>query len=213
MQMPQMDGAQLGAAIKNDNALSDTHLVMLTSQGQRGDAKKFKMAGFSAYLNKPVNQSILYNTLLRVAGLTTDDAPLVTAYSASVIPQFNARVLVVEDNIINQIVAQSMLEKFGIYADLAANGKEALSALESLPYDLVFMDCQMPVMDGFDASRNIRDPQSKVRNRAVPIIAMTANTMEGDREKCITAGMNDFISKPVEAHKLQQALELWLPMR
>jgi len=213
MQMPQMDGAQLGATIKNDNALTDTHLVMLTSQGQRGDAKKYKMAGFNAYLNKPVNQSILYNTLLRVAGLTDDDAPLITAYSAKVIPQFDARVLVVEDNMINQIVAQSMLEKFGIHADLAANGEEALSALESLPYDLVFMDCQMPVMDGFDASRSIRDPQSKVRNRAVPIVAMTANTMEGDREKCIAAGMNDFVSKPVEADKLQQALELWLPMR
>lgn len=211
MQMPEMDGAQLGGAIKNDNALADTHLVMLTSQGQRGDAKKFKTAGFSAYLNKPVNQSILYNTLLRVAGLTTDDAPLITAYSANVIPQFNARVLVVEDNVINQIVAQSMLEKFGIQADLAANGEEALSALETLPYELVFMDCQMPVMDGFDASRHIRDPQSKVRDNAIPIVAMTANTMLGDREKCLAAGMNDFISKPVEAIKLQQVLELWLP--
>ncbi|MFT7313850.1 MAG: PAS domain S-box-containing protein [Paraglaciecola sp.] len=213
MQMPQMDGTQLGVAIKNDKALCNTHLIMLTSEGQRGDAKKCKMAGFSAYLNKPVNQSLLYNTLLRVAGHVTDDSPLVTAYNASVIPNFNARVLVVEDNIINQVVAQSMLEKLGINADLAANGEEALSALENFPYDLVFMDCQMPVMDGFDASRNIRDLQSKVRNSAVPIIAMTANTMQGDREKCITAGMNDFISKPVDAHKLQQVLEQWLPMR
>jgi PAS domain S-box-containing protein len=211
MQMPEMDGDELGAVIKNDKALMDTHLVMLTSQGQRGDAKKFKTAGFSAYLNKPVNQSILYNTLMRVAGLTADDAPLIIAYSARVRAQFKARVLVVEDNVINQMVAQSMLEQFGIQSDLAANGEEAITALENLPYDLVFMDCQMPVMDGFDASRNIRAPQSKVRNRAIPIIAMTANTMHGDREKCIAAGMNDFVSKPVEADKLQQLLQFWLP--
>jgi len=218
MQMPDMNGAQLGAAIKNDSTLADTQLVMLTSQGQRGDAKKFKAVGFSAYLSKPIDQSILYNALLRVAGSTTNDLPLVTAYNAREIPQFNARVLVVEDNITNQMVAQYMLEEFGIQADMAANGEEALRALEDLPYDLVLMDCQMPVMDGYEATHRIREPtfnfhESRVHGRAIPIIAMTANTMQGDREKCLAAGMDDFIAKPVEPDKLQQALLCWLPAR
>ena len=213
MQMPKMDGFQLGAAIKNDSALTHTRLIMLTSQGQRGDAKKFKAAGFEGYLNKPVDQSILYNVLLQVAGITADEQRLVTAYSASEVPQFTARILVVEDNITNQLVAQGMLLKFGIQADLAANGEEALNLLEIAYYDLVFMDCQMPVMDGFEATRQIRDPQSKVLNHAIAIVAMTANTMQGDRDKCLAAGMNDFISKPVDPSKLQKALHQWLPGR
>ncbi|WP_166425459.1 response regulator [Paraglaciecola sp. 20A4] len=210
MQMPGMDGAHLGAMIKATPELASTHLMMLTSQGQRGDGKKFKDAGFSAYLNKPIDQSILQNSLMQVAGLTSDDGPLLTVYSTRKKPQYKVRVLIVEDNVINQIVAQSLLEQFGIRADVAANGEEALVALKSLPYDLVFMDCQMPVMDGFEASRCIRDPQSKVLNKDIPIVAMTANTMQGDRAKCLAAGMNDFISKPVETVKLQQTLELWL---
>lgn len=211
MQMPNMDGAQLGAIIKSTPELADTQMMMLTSQGQRGDGKKLKTAGFSAYLNKPIDQSILRNSLMQVAGLTSDEAPLLTEYTARPKPQFNVRALVVEDNVINQVVAQSLLEQFGIRSDVAGNGEEALVALKNLPYDLVFMDCQMPVMDGFEASRCIRDPQSKVRNSNIPIIAMTANTMQGDLDKCLAAGMNDFISKPVETLKLQQTLEQWLP--
>ncbi|WP_158970891.1 response regulator [Paraglaciecola sp. L3A3] len=210
MQMPDMDGAQLGAMIKSTPDLAKTHLMMLTSQGQRGDGKKLKTAGFSAYLNKPIDQSILRNSLMQVAGLTSDEGPLVTAYTARKKLQFKARVLVVDDNMINQIVAQSLLAQFGIHSDLAANGEEALAALENLPYDLVFMDCQMPIMDGFEASRCIRASQSKVRDKNIPIVAMTANTMRGDKDKCLAAGMNDFISKPVETPKLQLILEHWL---
>ncbi|WP_339724536.1 response regulator [uncultured Paraglaciecola sp.] len=210
MQMPDMDGVQLGKKIKNNPTISNTHLVMLTSQGKRGDTKKLKAAGFNAYLNKPVDQAVLYNTLLQVAKITTDDAPILNEYSARQTPQFKARILVVEDNAINQMVAQSMLEQFGIQSDVAANGEEALRALENFPFDLVLMDCQMPVMDGFEATRMVRDPQSKVRDRSIPIIAMTANTMQGDREKCLNSGMNDFISKPVESLNLQQVLEQWL---
>jgi len=124
---------------------------------------------------------------------------------------FNGRVLIVEDNVINQIVAQTILKELGLQSDIADNGVEALQALESLPYDLVLMDCLMPVMDGFEASRRIRDSDSKVLNRSIPIIAMTASTMEEDREKCLAAGMNDFLSKPVEVDKLQQTLLRWLP--
>ena len=123
----------------------------------------------------------------------------------------NGRVLIVEDNVINQMVAQTILEELGIQSDIAGNGVEALQALESLPYDLVLMDCLMPVMDGLEASRRIRDSDSKVLNRSIPIIAMTASTMAEDREKCLAAGMNDFLSKPVEVDKLQQTLLSWLP--
>jgi signal transduction histidine kinase len=127
------------------------------------------------------------------------------------LPQFKARVLVVEDNPVNQMVARGMLVKFGVVVDLVANGKEAIHALKTLPYDIVFMDCQMPVMDGYEASRCIRDPQSKALDHNIPIVAMTANAMVGDREKCNAAGMDDYISKPVSPKKLQQALQQWLP--
>ena len=211
MQMPQMDGFQLGTKIKNDNLLfKDTRLVMLTSQGQRGDANKLKAASFDGYLNKPIDQTILYNTLMTVAGVNSSEKPLVTAHSSRELPQFIARVLVVEDNAINQKVAQGVLKKFGVQVDLAANGEEALTSLENLPFDLVLMDCQMPVMDGYEATQQIRHPQSKVRNRDIPIIAMTANSMEGDREKCLAVGMNDFISKPINPNKVQEALKRWL---
>lgn len=210
MQMPVMDGLQLGKSIKNNQTICDTHLVMLTSQGKRGDTNKIKAAGFNAYLNKPLDQAVLYNTLLQVAKNTNADAPILNDYSSRQTPQFNARILVVEDNVINQFVAQSMLEQFGIQSDVAANGEEAIKALESFPFDLVLMDCQMPIMDGFEATRHVRSSQSKVLDGSIPIIAMTANTMAGDREKCIDAGMNDFISKPVESFKLQKVLEHWL---
>ena len=214
MQMPEMDGFQLGAAIKGTpeapGTFADTRLIMLTSQGQRGDAKKSLAVGFDAYLNKPIDQTALYSTLLRVAGITRSEVPQVAADTGMELPQFNARVLVVEDNVTNQMVAKFILEDFGINADLAANGEEALHALENLPYDLVLMDCQMPVMDGFDATIRIRDPQSRVRDGAIPVVAMTANVMQGDREKCLAAGMNDFIPKPVESDKIQRVLEFWL---
>jgi len=212
MQMPEMDGLQLGSRIKNDSKLcQNTRLVMLTSQGQRGDAEKLKATGFNGYLNKPIDQSVLYGTLMKIAKVDSPKQQLVTEYSARELPQFHARVLVVEDNAINQKVAQGLLKKFGIQVDLAANGEEALISLESLPFDLVFMDCQMPVMDGYEATRQIRLPDSKVLNREITIIAMTANSMEGDREKCLAAGMDDFISKPVNPNKLQEALKHWLP--
>ena len=209
MRMPEMDGYELGTVIKNNNSLSDTHLVMLTSSAQRGNTEKFKKAGFDGYLNKPIDQSVLYNSLLKVAGISTNKQQIVTAISSE-LPQYTARILVVEDNITNQMVAQGTLKKFGIQTDLAANGKEALHALENLPYDLVFMDCQMPVMDGYEATHCIRDPQSKVLDKTIPIIAMTANAMQGDKEKCLAVGMNDFISKPVSQNNLKKILQSWL---
>lgn len=211
MQMPDMNGIILGSTIKNDKSLADTRLVMLTSQGQRGEGEKIQAAGFEAYLNKPVDQSILYNALLQVAGLTSDEHRLITSYTTQEVPNFTAQVLLVEDNTTNQMVAQGMLLKLGIKVDLASNGQEGLLALSNIAYDLVFMDCQMPVMDGYEASRHIRDPQSKVLCHTIPIIAITANSMQGDREKCLAAGMDDFISKPIDGDKLQKVLSQWLP--
>ena len=203
-------GARLGIAIKKDNMIANTKLLILTSNGQRIDAGKFKTAGFDAYLSKPIDQCIFYHTLLKITGITQDEPSLATVFSKDALPQFNAKILVVEDNKVNQKVALGLLTKFGIQADLAVNGAEALKILQESSYDLVFMDCQMPVMDGYEASQCIRDPQSKVRNKAVPIVAMTANTMTGDREKCFAAGMSDFIAKPVAPDKLAQALQRWL---
>ena len=212
MQMPQMDGFKLGSKVINDSTLSkDTRLMMLTSQGQRGDADRLKAAGFNGYLNKPIDQTILYNSLITISGINSPEKQLVTSNSSRELPQFTARVLVVEDNVVNQKVAQGLLKKFGLQVDIAANGEEALNSLENLPFDLVFMDCQMPVMDGYEATQKVRGSESKVLNQEIPIIAMTANSMEGDREKCLEVGMDDFISKPINPNKVQETLIHWLP--
>jgi PAS domain S-box-containing protein len=211
MEMPGMDGYSLGTRIKRDPALSDTRLVILASRGRRGDAEMFETAGFSGYLGKPIEQSAFYNLLLEVSGITPDDASIATRYSAKRQVSFAARVLVVEDNITNQAVARGMLQKFGLDIDLVANGEQAIDALRQSPYDLVFMDCQMPVMDGYEATRRIRDPESGVIDSKVPVVAMTANAMKADREKCLAAGMDDHIAKPVDPSRLEQALSRWLP--
>jgi CheY-like chemotaxis protein/HPt (histidine-containing phosphotransfer) domain-containing protein len=121
-----------------------------------------------------------------------------------------ARILIVEDNITNQQVVQGMLKKLGFHAEVAANGIEAVEALETLDFDLVLMDGQMPEMDGFQAARIIRDPHSRVRNHQVPVIAMTALAMKGDKEKCLQAGMDDYLSKPIELKTLVECLDKWL---
>ena len=209
MEMIGMDGIKLGDSIRNDQKLSDTRLALLTAQGQRGDARKTHQLGFSAYLSKPIHQSEFYNALLQLAGIKEE--ALITQHTArEQRPRFQAKALVVDDNSVNQTVAKGMLVKFGIEADSAGNGREAIDKLEQLSYDLVFMDCQMPVMDGYMATQCIRDPHSNVTNHSVPIVAMTANAMQGDREKCMDAGMDDFIAKPVDVVKLQKKLEKWL---
>ncbi len=213
MQMPGMDGVALARTIKDDPRLKDIYLILLTSMGQRGDDGMTEKAGFSACLTKPVRQSDLIDCLSVVlAGKNAWQAVWFNARRTTREARSGtARILLAEDNITNQQVAQGILKKLGLRADAVANGSEAIHALETLPYDLVLMDLQMPVMDGLEATRRIRDPRSAIRNRQMPIIAMTAHALQGDRDRCLEAGMNDYITKPVSPKAIARVLERWLP--
>jgi PAS domain S-box-containing protein len=219
MQMPGMDGEALGRAIKADARLSDTRMVMLTSLGTRGDARRFQEIGFAAYATKPIRHQelkvVLSLTLAERAGAQPTPQPIVTRHTArETLNRFagrKARILLAEDNFTNQQVALGILKKLGLRADAVANGAEALKSLETVPYDLVLMDVQMPEMDGYEATQQIRNPQSAVTNHGIPIIAMTAHAMQGDRERCLEAGMNDYVTKPVSPQALAEALDKWLP--
>ncbi len=284
MQLPGMDGLELARAIKADPMLAPTRLVLLTHQGQRGDAQAAHTAGYAAYLRRPVHESQLYECLVTLCVLSasataregqsgdqTVRPALVTRHSlAEAKAQATAKILVAEDNVVNQKVALRILEKLGYRADLVANGLEVLDALERITYDAVLMDCQMPEMDGFAATAEIRrrealsvkrEAQDKgmrpreasfvkreaedeiqetcdapdvkgetplVREtpdsgtkyasrftydalpRRIPIIAMTANAMQEDRDRCLAAGMDDYLSKPVQPKVLAEILARWV---
>ncbi|MEI6127372.1 MAG: response regulator, partial [Pseudomonadota bacterium] len=212
MVMPGMDGAELGRRIKEGPEINDTLIMMMTSLGARGDARRFEEIGFSGYLTKPIRQAQVRECLALVLGhkknsSVKDSHGLVTRHTVSEAQKSRVRILLAEDNITNQIVAIEILKKLGYRADAVANGREAVKALESIPYDLVLMDCQMPEMDGFEATRIIRNSNSVISNRRIPIIAMTANAMKGDRERCLEAGMDDYLSKPVNPAELAAMLE------
>ena len=214
MQMPDMDGITLACSIKADAKLKDIYMVLLTSMGQLGDARKIAEIGFSACLSKPVRSSDLFDSLAAVlAGQKMRlAAPLFTRQAILEINRgMTVRILLAEDNIVNQMVAVGILKKLGLRADAVANGAEAVDALKTIPYDLVLMDVQMPVMDGLEATRRIRNPHSAVLNHQIPIIAMTAGVMQEDRDRCLNAGMNDYVTKPVSPQALAEALEEWLP--
>ena len=194
---------------------------MLSSLGtQRRRAAPVKEIGFSAYLNKPVRhrelKGVLSQALGDKRGMEESPRPIATRHTArEVLTGFagrNARILLAEDNLTNRQVALGILNKLGLRADAVANGAEAVQALATIPYDLVLMDVQMPVMDGLEATRQIRDPKSAVTlNHRVPIVAMTAHAMQGDREMCLEAGMNDYVAKPVNSQELFEALNKLLP--
>lgn len=207
--MPDLDGETLGRTIKQTEEIKNTLLVMMTELGKRGDAVRLERIGFSAYLTKPVKQSTLYDCLVTIhSGRKSAPAPpgrtIVTRHSLAEEKRRWVRILLAEDNAINQKVAVRMLERHGYHADAVANGLEAVKAIQSLPYHLVLMDCQMPEMDGYEATRVIR------RFSKVPVIALTAHVMEGDKEKCIAAGMNDYISKPINQSILIDTIDRWL---
>ena len=218
MLMPGMDGMELGRRIKEDPTLRETRLIMLTSLAQRGDAARLSEVGFAGYLTKPLRQAQLRECLALVVGQgaapRAADAPapgLVTRHTAAEKRgQRRVRILVAEDNTTNQLVALAMLKKLGIRTDVVANGAEAITALQTIPYDLVLMDCQMPEMDGFEATCLIRGGNCGAKVSTIPIIAMTAHAMKGVRERCLDAGMSDYLSKPVQPRLLAAMLERWL---
>ena len=213
--LDDMNGEDLGKLIKSRPDLKDISLIMLAYFGLRGDANRVREIGFSAYLPKPIKSAQLLACLEAVIGnrscAETDPERkvLVTKHSLLDLEKHNMRILLAEDNPVNRKLALKLLEKFGYNADPVANGKEAVKALEEKEYDLVLMDVQMPEMDGFEATGVIRDEHSGVLNKNVPIIAMTAHAMKGDRQKCLDLGMSDYISKPIDAQLLLERLKYW----
>jgi two-component system, sensor histidine kinase and response regulator len=215
--MPDMDGMALGMAIKATPFLAHTRMVMLTSSGSGGDGGRMREIGFDACLSKPVKQSSLYNYFVSAFCSLGDEQDQCAGKRVETPSQpqvrkrnDNYRILVVDDNSINLKVALKMLNVYGFNTGTATNGEEALQMLSKKPFDLVLMDIQMPVMDGYEATARIRDPGSSVRDHDIPIIAMTANAMKGDREKCLQAGMEDYISKPIDPRELQILLDKWM---
>ncbi|MBW1783807.1 MAG: response regulator, partial [Deltaproteobacteria bacterium] len=217
-QMPGMDGEAVARAISADPRIEGVRILILTSAGQRGDARKFRDLGCSAYLMKPVRQSQLLDALSEALVEDSDltdhkeekwTPRIITRHSLGEGVTRSARVLLAEDNVVNQKVAMRILQKGGHRIDAVANGKEAVEALKGVPYDIVLMDIQMPEMDGFVATRNIRNPQSRVLNPSIPVVAMTAHAMKGDREKCLAAGMDDYICKPVKPEELLDVVQRW----
>jgi PAS domain S-box-containing protein len=207
--MPDMDGLSLARAIKTDDKLSAAKLVLLTSFGQKGHGQEAARAGISGYLTKPVDEADLHDCLAEILGGAPARPSLVTRHSLRESrPPLAARILVAEDNDVNQKVAVRILEKLGYRVDVADNGKEAVDAVVRTRYDAVLMDGQMPEMDGFEATAKIREHEGGMRH--TPIVAMTASAMKGDREKCLAAGMDDYIAKPIGPETLQAVLSRWV---
>ncbi|MFH2092628.1 MAG: response regulator [Pseudomonadota bacterium] len=214
MKLPRMDGMKLGHEIKSDPMINKTKLVLLTSIGKRGDVKKIEKIGFSAYLTKPVKMMQVYGCLARLCHENsmsdTMSQTIITQYSLSEDQKRSICILLVEDNPVNLAVARKLIDKIGYRTEAVTNGKQAVEALGKKKYDLVLMDCQMPVMDGYQATRAIRNSTSGIINPDLPIIAVTANAMKGDREKCLNSGMDDYLSKPIKSDKLAEILSKWL---
>ena len=219
--MPGMDGIALARAIKADPAIRGVRLVMLTSAAQLG-VSRGEGQSIEACLRKPVRQSQLLNTLTAVWSKNLNNKPHARAESGNPTVDRKAalasradgtpiRILVAEDNPVNQKVAVAMLGRLGLRADLASNGREAVDMVQALPYDLILMDCQMPEMDGYEATGEIRRREDGRKH--VAIVAMTADAMAGSRQRCLAAGMDDHIAKPVNANELFDALLQWIPVR
>ncbi len=211
MQMPGMDGLEVTEKIMADPAIAKTRSIMLTSIGLRGDAQLMRKRGISAYLTKPVRQSDLYSSLLTLmgAGPKKVEQQLVTRHSlAEEEKWFGIHILVAEDNEVNQKVAVGMLKKYGCSVSLANNGKQAVEMFLDRSPDLILMDCQMPEMDGYQATGKIREYEKQL-NIKTPIVALTANALEGDKEKCLAAGMDDYLGKPFKPLELQAIIDQW----
>jgi CheY-like chemotaxis protein len=214
--MPGMDGMELSRRIKADKDLQNIPIIIMTFMGQVAPPTKLDETGIHKFLNKPIRYSQLHDTLTKVLGKPSKIEERVPTSQTNILnqpdgnPRGRVRILLAEDNPVNQLVAMSLLKKLGYQADTVANGLEALKALQSIPYNLVLMDCQMPEMDGFDATRAIRSADSKALDPRIPVIALTAFAMSGDRERCLEAGMDDYLSKPIKPQELGEVVEKWL---
>jgi PAS domain S-box-containing protein len=223
MQMPNIDGKTLGKMIREESMYDAMKLVIMTSLDSRNDIDKFEALGFNAYFSKPTTTNDLFSAL----NVLSDDLhnkklqnSIVTKRNLSKYEERdtawpkNSRVLLVEDNITNQLVAKGILENLGLSIEIANDGFEAIELLNNsdkeFPFTLILMDCQMPEMDGYEATSNIRSSKAGDRYKKIPIIAMTANAMKGDKEKCIAAGMDDYLSKPINPKELKNLLEKWI---
>ena len=207
--MPDMNGYEL---LKSIRETSQIPAVVLTSVGAWGEKKIFKELGNIAYMTKPVKQSVFFDSVVNVLGVSEEKRNPIQDQNIDHLKKLkelpsSPSILLAEDNLINQRVAMALLKKAGINIDVAQDGNEALIATRNKKYDLVLMDVQMPKMDGLEATLAIRRELSA---KDLPIVAMTANAMKGDKEKCLAVGMNDYLSKPIKPKELYSTLETWL---
>jgi two-component system, sensor histidine kinase and response regulator len=210
MHMPGMDGLQLAGAIQQRPDFSDTPLMMLTSTASDVTESERQATGILRFLNKPVRRADLLRVLCSILAPAVPRIDAPTAASVDAALSLPRRVLVVEDNLVNQQVANAMLRSLGMQVTLASNGQQAVELVQSCDFDLVLMDCQMPVMDGFQATAAIRQLPLG-RGKHLPIVAVTANALQGDEQNCLDAGMNDFLPKPFKLAQLRALLARWLP--
>ena len=218
MQMPVMDGVMLARSIKSEPSIADAKLIMLTSLGEQLETEELRSVGINACLSKPAKQSCLFNCIADALGTArytvadNNETNKSMNDNSAPRPAYQARILLAEDNVINQDVALGQLDSLGYTAEVVTNGREALEAVHRSPYDIVLMDCMMPEMDGYEATAKIREEEKqKANGHRLHIIAMTANAMQGDRDKCLNAGMDDYISKPVQLADLRRAIDKWRP--
>jgi CheY-like chemotaxis protein len=224
-EMPDIDGEMLGRMIKEDPLLHQIQLLLLTSSPQKSDPARFAAAGFAGYFVKPARSENLIEALGALWVATLDgrtSGGMITRHTLTeaqtsektASPELEAlpayRVLVVEDNVISQKLVRRLLENYGCRVDVASNGVEGVDLWSKLRYDAIFMDCLMPEMDGFEATREIRERERISRHaRRTPIVALTASAMQGDRQKCLAAGMDDFLAKPIHNGSLRSTLQRW----
>ena len=210
--LPGVDGRELGSRIQSDPQLQGIALILMIPLGRECSSDSLRRLGFTVGITKPLWAASLRD-VLSVVLHRREEAPRavagVSTRSENAVPATHARVLVVEDNATNQEVASALLKKLGCQAEIARNGLESLEALGHADYDIVLMDCEMPGIDGFETARRIRSGSAGVRNPAIPIIALTAHAMKGDRERCIAAQMNDYLAKPIEPGMLAETLAKW----
>jgi CheY-like chemotaxis protein len=211
MQMPQMDGLELGMAIKQHPSLRETVLIMLTSLDSSLPDAELRAAGFAGYMHKPLRQSLLFDAIMesvagRVHALEPKAAPVAPG-GGGVVQRSGVRILLAEDNEVNQVVAVEVLRRAGYACDVVSDGRRAVEAVARQRYDVVLMDCQMPELDGFEATAAIRAREAAGQTRRTPIVALTANAVKGDRERCLAAGMDFYLTKPIDPVKLIETVD------